>query len=127
MALTDNLNREISKIYGEIAANFTIKQIPEGGAPESIRQEWVGITMPVRTFSLGSKAMEACSYFDALTFTVIDNPEPVTIVGMEAVEALKEAGKNSAAEFWLPFGLAEFVFRGYEGDLVPHIDPLRRS
>lgn len=119
MALSNEVLNELTNAYGEIKANFTITQIPLGGAPEHIKKEWLGVTLPVRSSKLGAKALDACLYFDALTLTVIENTEPVAIEGVEAIDALEEAKKIEAVEFWLPYRLAPFVFRANEGDLVP--------
>ncbi len=122
MALSEEMREMITEKHGEVVANFTITEMPAGGASETIREEWVGITMPVRVAYLGGRAFEAASYFDELTQTEAVSRDPVTIVGLEAVEALEDAGKNTAADFWQPYKLGEFIFNGHEGELTPVAD-----
>ena len=102
----------LDEVYVPIVIDFTITQVPEGGAPEEIRREWVGLSLPVReqnALGLGPR------YFDLLTGQMRDNPSSVGISGIEAVDALYRAGKIEASNFWYPYHLGLFTFRAYEG------------
>ena len=109
----------LSEIYGEVGAHFTITETPAGGAPEAIKEQWVGLTMPVRVANLGRGALEARIAFDVLTMQMIENNSPVSVTGIDAIHALEDADKQDAADFWSPYGLALFTSRGHEGILVP--------
>lgn len=103
--------------YGPVAASFTINQIPEGGAPQKIREQWIGVPLPVRQAHIEFGSMNTASYIDFLTRTEKINRFPVRILGMEAIDALIDAEKPEAADFWRPHEFGIFIFRGYEGEL----------
>lgn len=116
--LPPDVSRELTRMYGPVIATFTLDQIPEGAAPSSIREQWVGITLPVREQALAQLAFGQIEYFDFLSFNEKSNPDPVSISGYEAVDALDEHGKDEAVDFWAPHSEGLFTFRGYEGKLV---------
>jgi hypothetical protein len=109
----------LQELLGPIVARFTITQIPLGSVSESIRKEWVGVTLPVREKSL-EDATENQVYFDAISGNMILNTEAVSIYGSEAIDALESAGHEGAAEFWRSVGVenADLVFRASEGELA---------
>ena len=116
--LPPDVSRELTRLYGPVLATFTLDQVPESAAPISIREQWVGITLPVRERALAKLAFGQIEYFDILSFNEKSNPDPVSISGYEAVDALDEAGRDDAVDFWAPYSEGEFTFRGYEGTLV---------
>ena len=115
--LPPELKAQFDQEYGPILAEFTLDQTPQGGAPLHVREQWVGTPLPVRETSIAQLAMGEVEYFDVLTFNAKRNDDPVSILGMEAIEALVGAGKIDAADFWVPYQDGLFTFRGYEGQL----------
>lgn len=103
--------------YGPILAQFTIEKTPAGAAPEHIRAQWVDLALPVREVGLARLALGATEYLDYLSLSMKQNKAPVSIAGIEAVHALLEAGRDKAAEFWMPYQLGLFTFRVNEGRL----------
>lgn len=116
--LPPGVSRELTRLYGPVLATFTLNQTPEGAAPMSIREQWVGITLPVRESALAKLAFGQIEYFDFLGFNEKSNPDPLSISGYEAVDALDEAGRDDAVNFWAPHSEGLFTFRGYEGKLI---------
>jgi len=104
--------------YGPVEMEFTIKQTPKGGAPEDIKEQWIGVSLPLREANL-AELIEGgqTRYLDLLTNYMKDNEQPVGIVGLEAVHALREAERDEAANFWAPYAAGLFVFRAFEGTL----------
>ncbi|MEO6109568.1 MAG: hypothetical protein ABIP50_00975 [Candidatus Saccharimonadales bacterium] len=117
--LPQNIETALTEVYGPVEAAFIITQIPKGGAPEDIKEQWVGVSLPVRAAHLGQTALAPTRNFDYLTQQITENDDSVAITGIDAVHALAEAGKESAARFWDSMQLAKFVFRAHEGTLQP--------
>ena len=109
---------ERARFLGDVIATFTVQQLPQGAAPQTIREQWIGVPLPVREKTL-NEAAETPIYTDALTDEQVLNVEAVPVYGYDAIEALQEAGRDDAAEFWhlQGFGFAELVFRASEGAL----------
>ncbi len=103
----------LEEVYGPIVINFALTQVPAGGAPDYIKEQWIGASLPVREANLGRLASR---YFDLLSGEFKENDEPVPITGIEAIHALEEAGKYQAAEFWYPYQFGAFIFRSNEGE-----------
>ncbi len=116
--LSPEVKQALTQTYGPVLALFTLKQVPQGGAPDFIKEQWLGVALPIREQSLAQLAIGAVQYFDFLSFNQMQNDDPVSVVGIEAVHALEEAEKFEAADFWLPYQAGLFIFRGYEGELV---------
>ena len=110
--LTEQALANIERIYGPIRANFSITQTPQSAAPEYVREQWVGITLPVREKNLGELATR---YLDLLSGEYKDNDEPVSIVGLEAVSALEDSARYGAANYWQDYRGGLFRFRAHEG------------
>lgn len=118
-----DLNKTITSMYGEVGAYFTITEIPAGGAPLVIKEQWVGLTLPVRIANVGRQALGyEVRVYDIITKQVRENNEPVPVTGLEALHVLDSAGKQEAVDFWLPYGLALFTFRAHEGLLAPVVE-----
>ena len=115
--LSPEITRVLDEVYGPVLAKFTLSRIPQGGAPDFIKEQWIGVPLPVREQSLAQLAMGAVQYFDYLSFNTRQNSDPVEVAGVEAVHALEEAERFEAADFWLPYQAGLFAFRGYEGEL----------
>ncbi|MDB5184203.1 MAG: hypothetical protein JWN38_11 [Candidatus Saccharibacteria bacterium] len=123
--LAPELDRAIEAAYGPVEALFTIIKTPEGAAPEAIKEQWIGIELPIRTtnvthFMFGYLARgigPLHDYRDALTGEPSYVDWPISAYGLEAVDKLREAGRDEAADFWTPYAAGLFVFRHYEGTL----------
>jgi hypothetical protein len=105
----------LDNTYGPVALTFTVTQVPVGAAPDFIKERWVGVTLPVRARNLG---VAATRYFDLQSGTHVLNEEPVSVAGVEAVQALHDAGERKAATYWAMFGveLDVLTFRASEGE-----------
>jgi hypothetical protein len=117
--LPAKIEQSLSEVYGLVGAHFTITDVPQGGAPHEIKEQWVGVTLPVRAAHLGRAALAPRRSFEILTQQIVENDDPVSVTGLEAVHGLREAGREEAADFWAQYQLALFTFRAHEGLLVP--------
>ncbi len=115
--LSPRIRSYLDTEYGPVQATFNIDKIPEVGAPDAIKEQWLGIPLPVRERNLGELALGATKYHDLLTASEKQNDEPVPIVGLEAVDALVTADRLDAVRFWLPHQMGLFTFRASEGQL----------
>lgn len=116
--LSPEITRALDEVYGPIQAEFTLTQIPAGAAPDYIKEQWIGVPLPVRELNLGMLALGTISFHDYLSETETTNSEPIPIVGIEAVDALQQADQLEAVRFWAPYAAGLFTFRAYEGDLA---------
>jgi hypothetical protein len=89
-----------------IALWFVPHTIPYGGAPEAIREQWLGVPLPVRESHVANEADTLMGYSVGMN---IDNPEDVVVrhpseaVVVEALDAFKAlhlAGREEAAHWW---------------------------
>lgn len=115
--LSPEIKAALDDTYGPVLAEFTLNQTPQGGAPVEIREQWIGIPLPVRERNLARLALGSIECFDFLTFSTKQNDNPVSIAGIEAVDALVVAERFEAANFWLTYQAGLFTFRVYEGEL----------
>jgi hypothetical protein len=114
--IPDAILSVIEDAYGPVAADFRVRQTPQGDAPDYIRDQWVDMTLPVRRRHLGAAAI---CYTDRLSGEDKEVGSPVIVTGIEAVQALHEAGRVDAATFWAMFEPEILVFRAHEGELRP--------
>ncbi len=63
-----------------VFAQFVVEETPQGHAPEAIREDWVGLSLPVRANAESDGALP--------------------IVAFEAVDQLEHAGKQRSARWW---------------------------
>jgi hypothetical protein len=117
MSIEGVFEQELLHIYGPIVADFEVTQRPQGGAPEYIRDMWIGAVLPVRGNNLGSPFLSKPT-LDILTckYNTIDDRVPVC--GVEAVVALNSLGRVEAVQFFAPVMGGIFSFRGNEGTLL---------
>lgn len=93
-----------------IDATFTITEVPDGFPPENIRQEWVGVRLPVRGFERSVDDM-------------------VRVSPADAVLSLLESGKLDAADWFIRAGIVfggldmTWGFKKSDGQLEP-TDPV---
>ena len=107
----------IEKIFGPVVAEFKITQTPQGGAPSEIKNQWIGVTLPVRENNVVRLENGYAEYYDYISDEVKQNDAPVCILAREAIRALIKAGKDEAADFWKQYQIDTLVFRSYEGEL----------
>jgi len=68
---------------------------PPGFAPEHIREQWLGVELPI----LGTEdPVEGLKQIR----TGIENLGGYEVATKDALQALKDAGKEEAVEFWTP-------------------------
>jgi len=72
-----------------------IIKMPAGFAPEHIRQEWVGVEILLMNQS------EADSLQDSVGWDSNEQHGGHIVRTLDAIEALKNAGKSDAANYWL--------------------------
>jgi hypothetical protein len=77
-----------------------IVKTPPGFAPEQIRQQWVGLEMSAKP------EMDVNGSFRIGT----ENIGGYQVEAPVALQALKDAGKDAALEFWLPYLRGDLVF-----------------
>jgi hypothetical protein len=114
----DEFMQTVEEHMGPVVARFTPSTIPDGGAPINIREQWIGVELPVREHLL-VEAKNTTNYFDMLRLREIENPNGIPVFGLDALDALRTAGRTEAADYWddMRVHLATLVFRGNEGSL----------
>lgn len=106
--------------YGPIVAEFEFNQVPQGGAPEFIRQGWLGVVLPLRP-QLLDEYSGAQTYLDLLSGTIKENPDTTPVFGCDGIFALDELDRAEVVAYWHEngYGGETLMFRGYEGILKP--------
>lgn len=84
-------------------AKIKITQIPPGFAPENIRKQWVGIEIPLAEQPI-PEGKEGARIGN-------ENIGGYQVAGIEAVRALRKAGKDEAADFWEDYSGGMFTFK----------------
>jgi hypothetical protein len=101
---------------------FVLRTVPQGSAPEEIKEQWLGVPLPCRRpFIEGSEQFLG---FDAgaglETLKIVE--DGVAVEADDAIVALNLFGKEEAARWWDNIcgqvG-AELVFRVVEGQAIP--------
>ncbi|MFO0781816.1 MAG: hypothetical protein U0524_02895 [Candidatus Saccharimonadales bacterium] len=78
-----------------VFAQFVVEEVPSGHAPEEVRQDWVGLSLPVRAQTRQN--------------------DGVPVLAFEAVDKLERAGRQNSATWWR---------RDYIVDLPPRFNQL---
>lgn len=69
--------------------------VPSSGfAPEEIRKEWVGVEIPVNREEINRLLLEPGMWSGNT------NDPGRAVLAKDAIRALRDAGKNKAADFW---------------------------
>jgi hypothetical protein len=91
-------------------AKIRIIHTPSGFAPERIRDQWKGIEIPLadNPIPAGKVALRIGT----------ENQDGYQVKGTEAVKALREAGKNEAADFWEDYKTGNFTFKKEVCELI---------
>src|SRR3954447_26266386 len=103
---------------------FRPSTTPRGGAPLEVREQWVGIPLPVRT----PRPVEGPESY--IGIDVVDRrvqhpiPDGVAVAPLDAIAALEYFGRSEAASWWREMlqrrpATQSFVFRRAEGELLP--------
>lgn len=73
--------------------NIIITKVPPGFAPDHIREAWLGVTLPVASD-------EDKAQYNIVRRSGTKNGNGYEVLTEKAIEALREADKNEAAEYW---------------------------
>jgi len=103
--LSPTASKKLTKIHGEIVADFQVTSLPEGPAPDEIKQAWLseGLVIPTRKNLLSADTFFPGFpyYVDRRNYQTLDAYEfPVGVSVTEAVIALKNSGEDEAAQYW---------------------------
>ena len=79
-----------------------ITSVPPGFAPEDIRKQWLGVEIPLTGFDNNPEGLRMG----------IENMGGYKVNTQDAIDALRTAGKEDAANFWENFNLGStLVFK----------------
>lgn len=90
----------------EIALWFIPNRVPNGGAPDQIREQWVDVPLPVRSNHLLDPSDEVGGYGVGMNIKdpreiVVRTPrESVIVEAGDAFKSLRIAGRTMAADWW---------------------------
>lgn len=102
---------------------FLVMSTPDGGAPEAIREDWVGVVLPVRRPrpAEGPEPHVGRHVATRQTSLIADG---VAVATRDAVRSLRLFGRGEAAAWWEDYFVTRpattaLVFRTWEGRLLP--------
>lgn len=106
----------------EIQAWFVIRSVPKGSAPQSIKEQWVDVPVPLRYTPIEAPtATIGHGVFSLADVVIID--DAISVESFDAIKALRLFGRSEAAEYWDDtlgsYGYPGIAFRGNEGQLMP--------
>ena len=103
---------------------FLIELTPDGGAPDAVRAQWVGVALPVRRPRPveGPESFRGRRVDDPRVQTAIADGVPVEVD--DALRALRHFERDHALQWWTTFfgtraAPTALVFRLGEGTLLP--------
>jgi hypothetical protein len=92
----------VSETNNTLSMNIRIVKVPPGFAPLHIREQWIGVQMPFKNeMDDGGGAVRIG----------IENAGGYQVLATSAIQALKDAGKDEAVDFWSPVLTGTLVFR----------------
>lgn len=92
---------------------YRVTRTPAGEAPQSVREEWVGVILPVK------ELIGRCRGAGVLTGAPSPIADGVAVRGVDAIEALKAADRLDAARWWEEnYKGNELLFEKSEGELL---------
>lgn len=101
---------------------FVIRDIPAGGAPEDVKQQWVNIPLPCRRPHAEAPEVHFGTEVGRGFGSVRVIEDGVAIEADDAIKALRLFGRESAATWWETYygrNGSALVFRAYEGEIIP--------
>lgn len=105
----------------EIQGWFVPRTTPYGTAPEHIKEQWVGVPLPLR--QLGSDETPRVSIGHDLgnVLGVHITENPANVYGADALKALRIFDRDEAADFWDAYVYPDdtLTFRHKEGQFYP--------
>jgi hypothetical protein len=103
---------------------FRATTTPTGGAPETVRRQWVGVPLPVRDPRPveGPLPYVATDVVDPAIRRAIN--DGVAVAPEDALDMLHRFDRHNAADWWenllkVRTNIKSFVFRRTEGELLP--------
>ena len=103
---------------------FRVRSLPEGGAPLEIRQQWLGLLLPIRQ-PRPVEGPESYIGTDVMDRRVLRQiADGVAVEPADALKVLRLCERADAADWWEALlarrpAVASLVFRRHEGDLLP--------
>lgn len=102
---------------------FLVTSTPVGGAPREVREDWVGVPLPVRRPRPieGPEPHVAINVRDREVTYISDG---VAVAPHDAVRVLRLFGRDAAARWWESYlearpATVALAFRTFEGRLLP--------
>ena len=83
---------------------------PPGFAPEEIREQWLNVEIPLAQNPI-PEGKEVARIGN-------DNAGGYQVKGSDAVQALRDAGKDQAADFWQAYASGNFKFKKEVCELI---------
>ena len=104
-----------------IQAWFVNRQVPFGDAPEHIKEQWVGIPLPLRQMRPSEAPDVHIGHGLRSMADVHIINDGMAVYTFDAVKALTLFGRDEAAEFWgrMLHPNQTLLFDGSEGQLYP--------
>jgi len=101
---------------------FAVDRLPAGEAPLEVREQWVGLALPVR-HDRYVEGPEPLVGRGVKSFTARHHSDGVIVLSPDAIDALSEAGRSGAAAYWEVhlgrLGFPALLFNVSEGRLLP--------
>ena len=84
-------------------AKIKIITTPTGVAPQRIREQWIGIEIPLSENPIPKR--------NGVFNTGNSNGDGYRVNGTDAVKALIAVDKHEAADYWIPYQSGKFFFK----------------
>jgi len=108
--------------HPEIRAWYVVRTVPQGGAPDHIRTQWLDMPLPIRyDIHEGPELHIGHNVADHSEASIV---EGVSIKPNDALKALRVFGRDEGAAWWEDYfdsygqGSSGLVFRHDEGQLM---------